>query len=153
MTVSAATMNALPNRWGVLRLGLGLFAHSVKPTAPVIRQTLLFDLRKSPIVVFLHLEHPLPPLACEVLRCPGNHGKEGIEMATLEISVDDELLRRAEKFAASNGTTIEVLIVDHLTGLVGRRRTVREQIYRDYEPPAEVVERLQTEWLGETTKD
>ena len=74
-------------------------------------------------------------------------------MATLEISVDDELLRRAEKFAASNGTTIEVLIVDHLTGLVGRRRTVREQIYRDYEPPAEVVERLQTEWLGETTKD
>ena len=73
-------------------------------------------------------------------------------MAKIEIEVDDELLRRAQKFATTNDTTVEALIVDHLTGLAGRRRTVREQIYRDYEPSAEVVERLQAEWRAELDK-
>ena len=64
-----------------------------------------------------------------------------------EISLDEVLLRRALKFAANEGTTLEDIIADHLTGLVGRRRTAREKIYRDYEAPAEVVEQLRAEWL------
>ena len=71
-------------------------------------------------------------------------------MAKIEISIDDELLRRAEKFAAANDTTVEALVVDHLTGLAGRRRTVREQIYRDCEPHPEVAARLRAEWLDKS---
>ena len=61
--------------------------------------------------------------------------KECFPMAELKITLERELLRRAEKLAATNGTTVEALIREHLTDRVGRRRTVREQIYRDYEPP------------------
>ena len=74
-------------------------------------------------------------------------------MAELRITLDDELLRRVEKFATAQGATIEAVVNDHLTILVGRRRTVREQLYQDYEPPAEVIGRLQAEWLAESNKD
>ena len=74
-------------------------------------------------------------------------------MAELKITLDDELLRRVVKFAESEGTTVEALLIDHLNGIVGRRRTVREQLYRDYEPPAEVIGRLQSEWLAGSNKD
>ncbi len=70
-------------------------------------------------------------------------------MAELIISIDDKLLQLTKDYAEKNGTTVEALVQQHLTGLVGRRRTVREQIYRGYEPPTEVVERLQAEWEAE----
>jgi hypothetical protein len=73
-------------------------------------------------------------------------------MARFEINIDSELLSRAKKFAEADGTSIEALITGYLQGLGGRRRTVREQIYRDYEPPAEVVAQLEAEWTKSLEK-
>ena len=70
-------------------------------------------------------------------------------MAELTISIDDKLLLLAKNYAEKNSTIVEAMVQQHLADLVGRKRTVREQIYRDYEPSPEVVERLQVHWETE----
>lgn len=67
-------------------------------------------------------------------------------MAELTFSIDDKLLRLTKDYAEKNSTTVEAIVQQHLADLIGRKRTVREQIYRDYEPSPEVVERLQVDW-------
>jgi hypothetical protein len=76
-------------------------------------------------------------------------------MSSLEIVVDEALLRKARQYADEHGTTLEALPAEHLAELAdhaGRRLTVREQIYADYRPPDEVIEALRTEGLGDEGK-
>jgi hypothetical protein len=73
-------------------------------------------------------------------------------MSSLEIVVDDALLRKARQYADEHNTTLEALIAEHLAVLAdraGRRLTVREQTYVDYRPPEEVIEALRAEGLGD----
>ncbi len=73
----------------------------------------------------------------------------------ITVAVDDDLLRKARRYADERGTTLEALIVEHLAVLAdcaGRRLTVREQIYSDYRPPEEVVAALRAEGLGNERK-
>jgi hypothetical protein len=72
-------------------------------------------------------------------------------MSSLEIVVDEALLHKARQYADEHGTTLEALLAEYLAELAdraGRRLTVREEIYRDYRPPEEVVEALRAEGLG-----
>ena len=76
-------------------------------------------------------------------------------MSSLEIVVDEALLRKARQYADEHGTTLEALLAEHLAGLAdraGRRPTLREQTYLGYRPPEEVVETLRAEGLGNEGK-
>lgn len=53
-------------------------------------------------------------------------------MGVVELRVDAALLRKAQKYADEQGTTLEALLVEHLAVLAdraGRRPSLREQIY------------------------
>jgi hypothetical protein len=69
-------------------------------------------------------------------------------MKKIELTVDEDLLRKACQYADEHGTTLEALTAEHLSVLAdraGRRLTVREQTYVDYRPPEEVIEALRAE--------
>jgi hypothetical protein len=71
-----------------------------------------------------------------------------VDMALIEIGIDESLLSRARQYADELGTTLEALIADHLIALAdraGRRLTVREQTYVDCRSPDEVIEKLRAE--------
>jgi hypothetical protein len=66
-------------------------------------------------------------------------------MQEITLSIDEELLCKARRFAAERETTLEALIVEHLAVLAdraGRRSTVREQTYVDCAPSEEVKQAL-----------
>ena len=76
-------------------------------------------------------------------------------MVSVELQVDESLLRRVREHAHERGTTLEALLTEHLAVLAdrsGRRLTLREQTYVDYRPPEEVVEVLRAEGLGKEGK-
>ena len=71
-------------------------------------------------------------------------------MKNITLTIDEDLLGRARQYANEHGTTLEALIIEHLTMLAdgaGRRLTVREQTYVDHRPPEEIIERLRAEGL------
>ena len=76
-------------------------------------------------------------------------------MSSLEIVVDEALLRKARQYADEQGSTLEALLAEHLAELAaraGRRLTLREQTYVDHRPHEEVVEALRAEGLGNKRK-
>jgi hypothetical protein len=76
-------------------------------------------------------------------------------MSSLEIVVDEALIRKARQYAEEHGTTLEALLAEHLAGLAdraGRRLTLREQTYLDYRPSEEAAETLRAEGLGHEEK-
>jgi hypothetical protein len=77
-------------------------------------------------------------------------------MSSIELEVDEDLLRRARQHAAEHDTTLEALLVEHLAILAdraGRRLTLREQIYVDYRPPEEVIKARRSGGSGNKEKD
>ncbi len=69
-------------------------------------------------------------------------------MSVIEVEVDEGLLRRARQYADEHGTTLEVLLAEHVSVLAdraGRRLTVREQTYVDCSPSDAVIETLRAE--------
>ena len=76
-------------------------------------------------------------------------------MVSVELQVDEGLLRKAREHAAERGTTLEALLTEHLSVLAeraGRRLALREQIYADYGPPEEAIEAIRAEGLGNEGK-
>ena len=76
-------------------------------------------------------------------------------MKKIELTVDEELLRKACQYADEHETTLEALLAEHMAVLAdraGRRLTVREQTYVDYRPPGEVIEKLRAEGLPKKRK-
>ena len=66
-------------------------------------------------------------------------------MKDINLTIDDDVLRKARQYADERDTTLEALIVEHLGVLAdraGRRLTLREQTYVDYRPPEDAIEML-----------
>jgi hypothetical protein len=64
-----------------------------------------------------------------------------VEVVSIELQVDEALLRKALQYADERETTLEALINEYLAVLAdraGRRLTVREQTYVDCPPSEEV---------------
>lgn len=69
-------------------------------------------------------------------------------MRTITLSIHEDLLLKVRQLADARKTTLEALIVEHLTVLAdraGRRLTLREQMYVDYRPAEAVVETVRAE--------
>lgn len=76
-------------------------------------------------------------------------------MKNITIAVDEIVLCKARQYAGEHGNTLEALLAEHLALLAdraGRRLAVREQIYVDHQPSAEVIEALRAEGLGAERK-
>ncbi len=76
-------------------------------------------------------------------------------MKKIELTVDEELLRKACQYADEHDTTLEALLAEHMAVLAdraGRRLTVREQTYVDYRPPEDAIEMLRAEGLPKKRK-
>ncbi len=72
-------------------------------------------------------------------------------MKKIDLTIDEDVLRKARQYADEHGTTLEALIAEHLAVLAdraGRRLTLREQTYVDCRPSEQVIEALQAEGLG-----